>query len=198
MSRVAHRAAEKASDSADFPSIPLPPLNSSSNPSGRPSQLFQPGDVASPESLLQTDIPRHEFAHALFSAIDLIPDVPYELDDYKPRGPAETPPSYPQVPNMKLLQPEFFRRYDASTLFYVSFYFPGTRQQYFAGRELKRRRWRFHTKYQTWFRRIAEPVEVTAEYEVCQFEYFHCKDADAWGIRQRNAFKLEYEYLEVE
>jgi CCR4-NOT transcription complex subunit 3 len=181
MSRAAHRPPEKGSDSPDFPSIPP---KSPSNQSA--------------ESFLQTDIPRHEFAHALFSAIDLIPDVPYDLEDEQSRNSVPTRASYPRVPNMKLLQPEFFRRYDASTLFYVFFYFAGTAQQYFAAGELKRRGWRFHTKYQTWFRRIAEPVEVTPEYEICAFEYFHHTDPDAWGIRHRDAFKLEYEFLEAE
>jgi CCR4-NOT transcription complex subunit 3 len=108
-----------------------------------PSQLFQPVEVSAP------DIPAQEFAHALYSVLDLIPDVPYDIDDYKPQNPVETPKSYPPMPNMKLLQPEFFRRCDASTLFYIFFYFPGTPQQCFAGRELRQRGWRFHMKYQT-------------------------------------------------
>jgi CCR4-NOT transcription complex subunit 3 len=179
---------------SDFGSVPLPVKRIPSNP----SQLFQPVEVVAPDRILQTDIPPQEFAHALYSSLDLIPDVPYDIDDYKPQNPVETPKSYPQMPNMKLLQPEFFRRYDASTLFYIFFYFPGTPQQYFAGRELKQRGWRFHTKYQTWFKRATEPTEITQQYEVGKFDYLDHKVPDGWAVRQRSGFKLEYEYLDTE
>jgi CCR4-NOT transcription complex subunit 3 len=99
---------------------------------------------------------------------------------------------------MRLLQPEFFRRYDVSTLFYVFFYFPGSSQQSFAGRELKQRGWRFHTKYQTWFHRVSPPSETTAAYEVGTFEYFDHTGPEPWIVRERRTFKLEYEHTETE
>jgi hypothetical protein len=74
-----------------------------------PPQLFPAGDAGSAESLLQPDIPRHEFAHALFSIIDLITDLQYGVDDCPPLEPLPTGTSYPQIPNMNLLQPESFR-----------------------------------------------------------------------------------------
>lgn len=162
------------------------------------SQFFNPVELKSPESLLQTDMSPQDFSHALFSASDLIPDVPFDLADYKPQNPIQTQAEYPQAPNMKLLQPEFFRRYDLSTLFYIFFYFPGTSQQMFAGNELKQRGWRFHTQYQTWFHRTSEPAKVTDKYEVGSFEYFDHNTQDGWCVRFRNSFKLEYEYLETE
>ena len=160
--------------------------------------LFQPVEIKSPEQLMQTDMSQQEFAHALSLAADLIPDVPYELCDFKPQHPVETPATFPQMPNVKLLQPEFFCRFDISTLFYIFFYFQGTSQQYFAGRELKQRGWRFHTKYQTWFHRVGEPTEITPQYEIGKFEYFDHNTSAGWCIRQRNSLKLEYSCLEIE
>jgi CCR4-NOT transcription complex subunit 3 len=192
------RQTATAPESGDFPSIQIPPKAAPSNPASHPSQLFQPAEVPSPDALLQTDVHQQEFAHALFSALDFIPDLPYDLDDYAPMNPIDTPKSFPQMPNMRLLQPEFFRRFDAPTLFYIFFYFTGTPQQFFAGRELKERGWRFHTKYQTWFRRLAEPVEITHDYELGKVEFFDHREPESWGIKQRNGFKFEYKYLETE
>jgi CCR4-NOT transcription complex subunit 3 len=188
---------ERPSDTADHGTISLLSKKNPSAPAAH-QQSFQPVEIESPETVLQTDLSPEEFSHALFSSIDLIPDVPYELDDYKPQNPVETPKSYPQVPNMRLLQPEFFRRYDISTLFYIFFYFPGSSQQSFAARELKQRSWRFHTKYQTWFHRLSEPTELTNEYEVGHFEYFDHREPDGWCVRERANFKLEYNHLETE
>jgi CCR4-NOT transcription complex subunit 3 len=188
-----HRSADPP-ESADSPGGAFLPKKSPPPP----LPVFQPVEVSCPDSLLQTDIPPHDFAHALYSAIDLIPDVPYDIEEYKPQNPVVTPAGYPQMPNMKLLQPEFFRRYDTSTLFYVFFYFPATPQQLYAGRELRQRGWRFHTKYQTWFRRAGEPAEVTAEYEIGRFEYFDHNAPDGWVVRIRPGFKLEYGYLDTD
>lgn len=177
----------------DFPTIASLPKK----PPQAPQQhgaTFQPVEVQAPEQLLQTDMAQQDFANALYSSLDLIPDVPYDLSEYKPQNQVDIPQFYPTMPNMKLLQPEFFRRYDLSTLFYIFFYFPGSAPQFFAGRELKQRGWRFHTKYQTWFHRISEVTESTSTYEIGKFEYFDHSTAEGWCIRQRNAFKFEYEY----
>lgn len=169
-----------------------------SNSNLHQAQFYNPVELKSPEALLQTDMTQQDFSHALFSSIDLIPDVPFDLADYKPQNYIQTPSDYPQTPNMKLLQPDFFRRYDLSTLFYIFFYFPGTSQQMFAGNELKQRGWKFHAKYQTWFHRISEPTEINDKYEVAAFEYFDHNTSDGWCVRIRNSFKLEYEFLETE
>jgi CCR4-NOT transcription complex subunit 3 len=199
MSRSAsHRQPEKSIDAQDFPTIPLLPKKTPSIPSGHPLQVFRPVEVTSPEELLQTDVRQQEFAHALFTALDFVPDVPYDNVDYQPANPVDVPKSFPQMPNMKLLQPEFFKRHDISTLFYIFFYFPGTAHQFFAGRELKQRGWKYHTLHQTWFRRLSEPIEVTPQYEIGSFEYFEHKEADVWAVRQKSEFKFEYQYLETE
>jgi CCR4-NOT transcription complex subunit 3 len=193
-----HRQPEKSVDAHDFPTIPLLPKRSPVTPSVSPPQVFRPVEVSSPNELLQTDAGPQLFARALPTAFDLIPDVPYDNPDYRPQNPVAVPHSYPYLPNMKLLQPEFFKNYDEPTLFYVFFYFAGTPQQIFAGRELKQRGWRFHTLNQTWYRRTAEPIEVTPQYEIGAVEYFDHKEADAWQIRETAGFKFEYQFLETE
>jgi CCR4-NOT transcription complex subunit 3 len=193
-----HRQTEKSVDSPDFPTIPLLPKKIPTTSSGHRLQVFRPVEVTSPDELLQTDFHQHEFVHTLFSTLNLIPDVPSDNFDYQPTNPVDVPKSFPQIPNVKLLQPEFFKNYDVSTLFYMFFYFPGTPQQFLAGRELKQRGWRFHTIDQTWFRRLTEPIEVTSQYEIGTFEYFEHKEVDGWTIRQRTEFKLEYEFLETD
>lgn len=47
-----------------------------------------------------------------------------------------------------------YSKFDLMTLFYSFYYLAGTYQQYLAAAELKRRDWRFHKKYKTWFRQI--------------------------------------------
>jgi CCR4-NOT transcription complex subunit 3 len=162
------------------------------------AQKFLPVDLQSPDQLLQTEIPMHEFSNALFASLDTLPDVPHTFCKYEPQNPIETPSEYPQEPNQRILQPEFFRRFDLSTLFYIFFYFPGTPQQLFASKELKARGWRFHSRFQTWFRRISEPKNVTKESETADFDYFDHTSANGWCIRRRNDFKFEYDFLDTD
>ena len=154
-------------------------------------------EVISPQEMTKTDITSPQFAHAIYEASEHLPDVPYDFAQYEPVNAVETPDEYPQSPNPRLLQPEFFARFDLSTLFYIFFYFPGTPQQYFAGRELKQREWRFHTKYQTWFHRIGSPTEITQNYEIGTFMYFDHNTSEGWCVRQRDSFKFEYECLQI-
>jgi CCR4-NOT transcription complex subunit 3 len=177
----------------DLPDLPFRKMSVQNAP---PSPSFQPVEVRTPESPGQFEMSRQELCHQLFTAMFIEPDVPCEMSEYKPQNPVDAPVSFPHMPNMHLLQADFFLRYDASTLFYIFFYFPGSAQQFFAGKELKQRNWRYHTRFQTWFRRIGEPTETTAQYEVGKFQYFDKREPDKWCVRQRNDFKLEYQYLE--
>jgi CCR4-NOT transcription complex subunit 3 len=94
-----------------------------------------------------------------------------------------------------LMQPEFFSKYDIFILFFIFFCSTSRPQRVFAGQELKKRDWKFHTRYQTWFRRAKEPTEKAAHYEMGEFEYFDHSNNDGWCIRQRPGFKFEYEHL---
>ncbi|OHS94342.1 hypothetical protein TRFO_11201 [Tritrichomonas foetus] len=159
---------------------------------------YKPVFLKPGEPFIQPDTPQQEFASSIFKAMDIIPDVPFDVSDYKPQQELQTPSYYPQSPNMRLLQPDFFSLYDVSTLFYIFFYFPGTAQQLSSGNELQQRGWVFHTKYQTWFHRIGEPTEKNEKFEVGKFEYFDHTTQDCWCVRQRNSFKLDYECLKTE
>lgn len=166
---------------------------SNNSPQQQPIDLFPSSDVRSPENLLQTELTQQDFCRALSSEMNLIPDPPYDLHDVvHTENSIDTRPSYPQTKNMKLVQPEFFKKYDLSTLFFIFFYSPGTSQQYFAGRELQNRDWIYHTKFQTWFHRIEEPKEKTAEYEISKYEYFDHSTSEGWCVRKFNNFKLEF------
>lgn len=159
-----------------------------------PLPFHQP-EARCPDAFLQSDVSAPEFSHLLSLAANFIPEIPCEQVEYKPRHQISTPSGFPQEPNARLLQPEFFCRYDASTLFYIFFFFPGTPPQYFASRELRQRGWRYHSKYQTWFHRVGAPVESTPEYEIGTFEYFDHNTSSGWCVRQRASFKLEYACL---
>lgn len=174
---------------------PASPQAQPAPPTVSPAEQFASFDIKSPENLLTTDLTQKDFGHALQASLEMIPDTPYDIPEPPPDSAADLPPGYPQYPKMKLLQPDFFKKFDLSTLFFIFFYQPGTPQQYFAGQELKRRDWRFHTRYQTWFHRLSEPTEKTVSYEIGKFEYFDHGTPEEWCMRQRNPFKFEYEHL---
>lgn len=154
-------------------------------------------EIESPDSLLKTDISQQDFCHALYSSIDIIPDPPYEDDFSQANETNKNKKSkYPQHPYKKLIQPEFFKKHDLQTLFYIFFYCPGKPQQFFAARELKRRKWVYHLKYQTWFHQISNPTEKTDTFIVAEYEYFDHSTSEGWCIRKRPKFKLQFEYLE--
>jgi CCR4-NOT transcription complex subunit 3 len=178
------------------PPAPVAPPRNPPPPAGTTLTAAQQYDlfgITSVDSFLQTDFSRQDFGLALSSTIGFIPDPPYDFREPPPD--ADGPPVYPQFPNLKLLQPEFFRRFDLPTLFYIFFYCPATTRQYWAGEELKRRDWKFHRRYETWFHRLTEPTEKTPEYEVAKFEYFDHSTREGWCMRVSNNFKFEYEHM---
>jgi len=50
-----------------------------------------------------------------------------------------------------------FDRFDVDTLFFIFYFQKDTYEQYLAAKELKKRAWRFHKKYLTWFKRLEAP-----------------------------------------
>eukprot|EP01126_Amoeba_proteus_P031167 TRINITY_DN30655_c0_g1_i1.p2 TRINITY_DN30655_c0_g1~~TRINITY_DN30655_c0_g1_i1.p2 ORF type:complete len:138 (-),score=19.16 TRINITY_DN30655_c0_g1_i1:81-494(-) len=91
---------------------------------------------------------------------------------YKPRNPHNTPSVFPQDPIVFFEDPSMFERLDTDTLFFIFYYLQGSYQQYLAAKELKRRAWRYHKKYLTWFQRHEEPKEITLDYEQGTYIYF--------------------------
>lgn len=186
----AHSTPQLQSTVQPSSSSPLQPSNSLSQ---QPIDLFPSSDVRSPENLLQTELTQQDFCRALQSEMNLIPDPPYDShDDVHTENAIDTHPSYPQTKKMKLVQPEFYKKYDLQTLFFIFFYSPGTSQQYFAGRELQNRDWIYNTKFQTWFHRIKEPKEKNSEFEISEYEYFDHSTIESWTIRKKENFKLEF------
>lgn len=115
---------------------------------------------------------------------------------YVPKQPYPTSSYYPQQPMPALESPSLFAKFDVDTLFYIFYYQVGTYMQYLAAEELKRRAWRFHKQYLTWFQRANEPQAITDEYEQGVYLYFDWETA--WSTRKKNSFTFAYKYLEDE
>jgi hypothetical protein len=81
---------------------------------------------------------------------------------------------FPVEPLPALETPAMFAKLPLDTLFFIFYYMQATYAQFLALRELKRRDWRFHKRYNTWFLRAEEPVELTSNHEKTHFQYFDC------------------------
>lgn len=60
-------------------------------------------------------------------------------------------PEFPKSPLKNFQSPELFSKFHLDTLFFIFYYQPGTYQQHLAAKELKKKYWKYHTKYTTWF-----------------------------------------------
>lgn len=123
-----------------------------------------------------------DFGFALDSVMNFIPETPYEgegqIDDLS------NDQMYPRPSHTKFIQPEFFKKYDNDTLFYIFFYSPGTPQQYFASKELNSRGWVFNMTQKTWFRAVGEPKDFDGDIQTGKYEYFDHKSPENWMVRQ--------------
>lgn len=160
------------------------------------ADAFTSSDTRSPKNLYQTELTQQEFCHALASEMDLIQDPPYDSHDIPtPKNPVETPASYPQLKNMKLVHPNFFKKYDLMTLFFIFFYSPGSSQQYFAALELHNRNWKYHRQYQSWFHKVEEPKELGNEHDAPIFQYLDRSTTEDWDVRERKIPNLDENML---
>ncbi|CDO52650.1 similar to Saccharomyces cerevisiae YPR072W NOT5 Subunit of the CCR4-NOT complex [Geotrichum candidum] len=116
--------------------------------------------------------------------------------NYQPETPYPTPSYYPQEPLSSLDEEAMFVKMDIDTLFYIFYYRQGTYQQALAAHELKRRSWRFHKRFLTWFQRHEEPKTINNEYEQGTYRYFDFEGL--WLQRRKSNFKFEYQFLEDE
>mmetsp|Transcript_8847 Transcript_8847/g.26578 ORF Transcript_8847/g.26578 Transcript_8847/m.26578 type:complete len:641 (+) Transcript_8847:246-2168(+) len=121
---------------------------------------------------------------------------------YKPRNPAQVPPSFPTVPSHVFENPAIFKKFAEDTWFFIFYYQQGTYQQYCAAKELKNKSWRFHKKFLRWFSRHTEPEITTEEYEqgsYLYFDYLLTEDSKTgWCQKIKNDFRFDYMYLEDE
>ncbi|VDN97574.1 unnamed protein product [Rodentolepis nana] len=109
------------------------------------------------------------------------------------KRPAVIPSYYPSEPLRNGDSEQYFSSLDASTLFFIFYYFDGTKAQYHAAKALKKMSWRFHTKYLFWFQRNEEPKQITDEYESGAYLYF---DYPIMRQLKNDEFIFEYKYLE--
>ncbi|CAK9301009.1 unnamed protein product [Gordionus sp. m RMFG-2023] len=99
----------------------------------------------------------------------------------------------PSCPSNLMESSEFYNKLSTETLFFIFYYFEGSKSQYMAAKTLKKLSWRFHTKYLMWFQRHEEPKTITDEYEQGTYIYF---DYEKWSQRRKDGFTFEYKFLE--
>jgi len=98
------------------------------------------------------------------------------------------------LPDYRLVDLSIISKVNIETLFFIFYNQKGTMEQYFAAKELKSRNWRYHTKYNTWFRRYDPPTHETAEYEKGTYMYFDFEKS--WQIRRKTDFTIKHHALE--
>ncbi len=115
---------------------------------------------------------------------------------YTPMTPLRSHASFPLLPAAPLTTPEAFEKFDTDTLFFIFYYQQGTRAQYLAATQLKKRSWRFHKAYRTWLRRHGESTITTDKYEKGDFTFFDYEKG--WKTKVKKDFKCEFALLEDE
>lgn len=124
-------------------------------------------------------------------------NVPYfrEIEpSYPTRKKRKTPAFFPKHPYVMFNNPNFYKKFDLDTLFFIFYYFKGSVQQTYAAIRLKYYAWRYHLKYKMWFQRLDEPNLITCEYEKGEFLFFDYETT--WNFMKKNDFVFEYYYLE--
>lgn len=93
---------------------------------------------------------------------------------------------------------QFFAKLPVDALAVIFYYREGTHAQFLASQELKRQNWRFHKKFGVWVKRVENGTKTSnAAFEYGTYQYLD-PSAESWGLRLRNDFTFEYEYLEEE
>lgn len=124
-------------------------------------------------------------------------NAPY-FKEIEPKYPivksSKVPSFFPRHSFMHFNNPNFYKKFDLDTLFFIFYYFKGNVQQTYAAIKLKQYAWRFHLKYKMWFQRLDEPKLITSEYEKGEFLFFDYETS--WNFMKKNDFVFEYFYLE--
>lgn len=89
---------------------------------------------------------------------------------------------------------EIYSKLDIDTLFFIFYNDVNTIRQLHAAKYLKKKSWRFHTKYMSWFQRMDEPKIMTEDYEQGTFLFFDYETT--WTNRKKKDFTFEYKFLE--
>ena len=97
-------------------------------------------------------------------------------------------PTFPQI------EPAAFAKIDTETLFLVFYFQSNEYERFVASKELKNRGWRFHKKFQMWFKRNKEPKEITPDYETGDILMFD--STESWKVMVLQDFTSEYRLME--
>jgi len=124
-------------------------------------------------------------------------NIPQESDCYPNASTKERISTKNIYPKRKLVGEHMFDRFDVDTLFFIFYFQKDTYEQYLAAKELKKRAWRFHKKYLTWFKRLEAPRVTNEEYEQGTYAFFDFEPG-GWCQRRKSDFTFKYSYLEDE
>ena len=156
------------------------------------NQHFPPTEIKAPlDVFLNAPLKQEQMnqMNQMIESLNYVPDIPFENNNYQPQKRAQQISNdFPQKPKMTLLIPEYFKNYPLDTLFYIFFYFAGTPQQYFAGKELQKLGWIFYSEYMTWIRLSGEPSQRTPDFIVGNIDFF---DKEKWTIIQKSDFRID-------
>eukprot|EP01017_Pseudomicrothorax_dubius_P029320 TRINITY_DN3553_c0_g1_i1.p1 TRINITY_DN3553_c0_g1~~TRINITY_DN3553_c0_g1_i1.p1 ORF type:complete len:178 (-),score=40.70 TRINITY_DN3553_c0_g1_i1:103-636(-) len=122
--------------------------------------------------------------------------LPNETDNYSISITSEKVDLNPLYPRKKIITEQHFEKFDLDTLYFIFYYQKGSYEQFLAARELKKKTWRFHKKFATWFKRIEPPRVTTDEFEQGTYVFFD--NNNAWAQRKKADFTFKYSYLEDE
>lgn len=166
-------------------------------PSGPPSNVnpMAARMMASPSQRLTQKLTQH--TQLLENALKKVP-VPTDSERLRyhlARAPSHaiTPNYYPQTPRPQFTSEDYYMKLDVQTLFFIFYYFEGTKAQYLAAKTLKKMSWRFHSQQLYWFQRHEEPKTIGPEFEQGAYIYF---DFEQFKQKRKENFKFEYKYLE--
>lgn len=131
------------------------------------------------------------------------PGAQLPADRAKAGPPPPTPRSYPRTVPEVLKTPGLFEsgKLELETLMFGFYYEQATVRQSLAARQLQREGWAFHTKYNSWFRRLSPPATSPSS-ETGAYAYFdfHINDVNGapkgWVPRVKEGFTFDYAYLQ--
>ena len=163
-------------------------------PSKEIKEVMEPKEhkdkMAKEENVVQS-MPKREFESYMALSFENLP----RWNDYISPKEIKDVVSHTSIfPEYKMVDLSAISKMSNDTLFFIFYYQKQQIEQYFAAKELKHRTWRYHIKYQNWFRRYDQPTQETAEFEKGSYIFFDYEKF--WGNRRRADFMMKYHSLE--
>ncbi|CAD2109269.1 hypothetical protein YYG_02534 [Plasmodium vinckei petteri] len=104
---------------------------------------------------------------------------------------------FPATPLLEFQSPQLFEKFNLDTLFFIFYYQPGTYQQHLASKELKKKSWKYHKKYTTWFFPYGNTIRISNDKSE-KGTYFSFDYETTWSNQLKENFLFEHIYLENE